>query len=631
MVAKGFEPTFFTKVDPKTGPLDARLQPRAAVTMPPTQILLGRVLDPNKKPLANAVVSVSSTTIGNTTYGSPPNGTDPLAVTDEQGEFEIRCPKKFDAMELRVEALRFARRNIPEVRPGTRRQDFIVTPGVALAGRVLHQGKPMKNVTIGVVSVDRSMGNFTGDFVTGTGEDGRFVFPNLPPDREYAVYGLMESLKSIGVLPTKSVRVNGDGSKKDLGDWHVVAGFRLEGQVLLSDSNAIPAHTHFGIGREAAWDSSRIELPPDGRFSFTNVPGEVLSVNTRVNGYRFASRNASLDRLNPFQLMGRLQADKTNLTILLEPAEMLRPDYSSGYERPGNLPLCGIEAKHVIPDAIPLSGRVVDAADDAPIPEFRVTPGIRRDPRSGWTEWQKARTTQGTNGSFCVEVVAKRGAIVLLAEADGYLPVISDPLPSGGSNCIMHLKRGSGPAGVVQLPHGSPLPSTQVFYLSGDEQAGLGEDGRLRAFIRDAAQVTDENGKFSFAPKPGPGELIVACSSGFGRLSLASPGGTNVIIIQPWAKVQGRLVRGRKPVANEHVDIAFDSQWQPGRPHLSFPGAITDDEGRFTIEHVPAGALQLMTRKPLRQRAWTSQTQRRFEAKPAQTVDLGNVELSEGK
>ncbi len=626
VVDKGFEPTFFSKVDPKSGPLEARLKHRAAPTMPASQIILGRVIDPNKKPLANAVVSVGSTTIGNTTYGSPPEGTDPLAVTDEQGEFEIRCPKKFDAMELRVEALRFARRNFAETRPGPRRQDFVVTLGAALAGRVLQNGKPVKNITVGVASVDRSMGHFTGDFVTGTGDDGRFVFPNLPPDREYAVYGLMDSMNGIGALPAKTLRLKGDGSKTDMADWQVVPGLRLEGQVLLSNSNAIPQHTHLNIGRELAWDSSAIELPPDGRFSFSHVPSEVLNVSTRIKSYSFSAKNASLDRLNPFRLLGRLESDKTNLVILLEPGENLKSDHSPGDDRPENFPLCGIEAKRVTPDAVLINGRVLDATDNTPVAQFRITPGIQMDARFSRPQWQQARSAAGTNGAFCLEISAKRGLVVLQAEAEGYLPLQSEPLASGQSNCVLRLKRGNGPTGIVQLPDGTPLANTKVTYLSGDEQASVDQQGELTAFAEGATKATDAAGKFSFAPKVGAGELVVACSSGFGRLPLASPEGTNVVTVQPWAEVRGRLVKDGKPVQNEHVDVSLDSEWKPGQPHLNFGGAITDEDGRFSIGYVPPGAIQLTTRKPMGQRAWTNERIKRFDARPGEKVDVGDVE-----
>jgi len=628
VVAKGFEPAFFKKVDPLKGPLEAGLKPRAAPTMPPSQIILGRVLDPAKKPLAHAVVSVETTSFGDATSSSAPAGTDPLAVTDERGEFELRCPQKFDSMNLEVEARGFARRHFPETRPGPERRDLVVTPGAALIGRVLRNGKPVKTITIGVASVDRTMGNFTGDFVTGTGEDGRFTFPNLPPGREYAAYGLMDSLKGIGALPTRIVRLGGDSSTNNLGDWELAAGFRLEGQVRLSDSNAIPAHTHLTIGGDAAWDSSSTELPADGHFSFTNVPAEALVVNTRIDGYRLSARNGSLDRLNPFRLLGRLESDKTNLLILLEPGKNLESDYSPDDEQPGNLPLCGAEAKRAIPNAVLISGRVLDAGDGAPVSRFRITPGLRRDAKFERPRWQRGNSVEGTNGGFLIEMSGKGGAVVFRVEAPGYLPAISEPFALGGSNCVVRITRGSGPCGIARLADGRALPNTEVIYISGDEQTNIEPDGRVTAPGKGETQITDSAGRFSFAPKLGLGELIVGCPSGFGRLSLTSLGGTNDIIMQPWAEVRGRLVKDGKPVQNEHVDLSFHSEWRPGQPHLGLHGTVTDEEGRFTIGHVPPGQLQLMTRVPVEQPkgAWMEQSQRQFAVQPGEKVDLGDVE-----
>jgi len=168
---------------------------------------------------------------------------------------------------------------------------------------------------------------------------------------------------------------------------------------------------------------------------------------------------------------------------------------------------------------------------------------------------------------------------------------------------------------------------TGVTYVSGD-QTNMDEDGRVRAHVKNAAQMTDSAGRFSFAPKLGLGELIVGCPSGFGRLSLTSLEGTNVIIVQPWAEVRGRLLKDGKPVRNEHVDLSFHSQRRPGQPHLGLHGTVTDEEGRFTIGHVPPSELQLMTRMPVEQPkgAWMEQSQRRFAVQPGEKVDLGDVE-----
>jgi hypothetical protein len=99
------------------------------------------------------------------------------------------------------------------------------------------------------------------------------------------------------------------------------------------------------IGRDTAWDSGSAELPPDGRFSLSNVPGEMLDLSARINGYRLSDKNASLDRYNPFRLIGQLASDTTNLVILLEPGDNLPFGRNRSGPDPRDLPLGGIESK----------------------------------------------------------------------------------------------------------------------------------------------------------------------------------------------------------------------------------------------------------------------------------------------
>jgi hypothetical protein len=109
------------------------------------------------------------------------------------------------------------------------RKDLALTKGAALKGRVLKDGQPVCNVTIGVAGTDRSAGRFVGDFAVQTDPDGVFTFSHLPAMQEYALYGVMESLDGIGALPTRLVRLKGDGSTNDLGTWSMARGFRLAG------------------------------------------------------------------------------------------------------------------------------------------------------------------------------------------------------------------------------------------------------------------------------------------------------------------------------------------------------------------------------------------------------------------
>jgi len=347
IVAPGYAPKFFNRVDPLKGMLEAKLDVRSVTNIPPQQTIAGRVVNTKGELLANAIVSVEDTKIGGTVFGYPPEGTDALAITDDEGQFSIQSPAKFDAMDLRVEARGYARRSFSQVRPALKLVEFVVSEGAALTGQVVSHGQPLINVSIGVAGVDRTLGYFTGDFICGTGENGRFIFMNLPPDRDYALYGLMNSLQPFGAVPVRIVHAGNQGSVIDVGTLQVVPGYRLAGQVKLSDGKPIPDHTHLFIGREAAWDTSVVvELPTDGLFDFTNIPAETISLKTSIKGYRLSERNISLDPMNPFVLIGRLDTHKTNLTVLLEPGEDILPYYAG---TPEKLPLAGAENERVIP------------------------------------------------------------------------------------------------------------------------------------------------------------------------------------------------------------------------------------------------------------------------------------------
>ena len=162
----------------------------------------------------------------------------------------------------------------------------------------------------------------------GTDADGRFTFIFLPPNMEYDLYGIMNTLESYGAVQPSVVRTKGDGSRVDVGDVVVVPAHRLAGQVVLNDGKPIPDNTRILASLEDAWDNQQTIVQSDGRFELKGLPSVVATVGVRVPGYRFSTRNASLDRLNPFRLIGRVDADITNLTILLEKGNAVAPDYS---------------------------------------------------------------------------------------------------------------------------------------------------------------------------------------------------------------------------------------------------------------------------------------------------------------
>jgi hypothetical protein len=122
-------------------------------------------------------------------------------------------------------------------------------------------------------------------------------------------YGLMDSLKGIGSIPIRNVRSEAHGSTLDVGDMQVQPGFQLAGRIVLADGKPVPPETRVLASREEAWDSQTATVGPDGRFSFTDLPPEHLSLSTNVRGYRPSTQNASFDLLNRLGLLGTVEGD----------------------------------------------------------------------------------------------------------------------------------------------------------------------------------------------------------------------------------------------------------------------------------------------------------------------------------
>jgi hypothetical protein len=142
--------------------------------------------------------------------------------------------------------------------------------------------------------------------------------------------------------------------------------------------------------------------------------------------------------------------------------------------------------------------------------------------------------------------------------------------------------------------------------------------------------LANPEGRFIFVPKPGEGKLFVASADGFMSADTTELARKETLTLQPWAMVQGRLVRNGKPITNEDVDLTWALAWSPERqPWLSLHGTRTDDKGRFALKNDPPGDLHLTTHISAgADHGWTSHIQRRFTVHPGEEFDLGNIDLS---
>ena len=632
VAAKGFEPTFATKVDPLAGPLNVRLEKFNRSGLGPKTKVAGRVVDSKGEPVVGARVDPEGVQRGTGTSWGGLDGVDPLAITDENGEFLITSKQPFDSLSVVIEARSFAK-----LRKNGLASDVVhtvtLTEGATITGHLLVNGLPLKAVAVGLAGANRGAGEFVGDYQIGTDTDGRFTFLSLPPKTDYFIYGIMDSLKAHGSVPAKRIRTEGDGVTTDIGDLTVAPGLRLAGKVELSDGAKPPPHTRLTVGQDEAWDLQYLELGENGDFEFRGLPpNTAFSVSTRIKGYRISGKNASLDPWNPFMLMGKLNADKTDLKILFEPGPDLNSNHGGSVspdEHPKNLPLRGAETPKDLSDFWAISGQVIDAESQSPIEQFQITPG-RKEALFGppTTTWQSHRAERHTRGEFTL-LLPKRGEPpMLLAEADGYIPAASPALSETQLNYVFRLKKGGKLEGTVLLPNGEPAAGVPVFRFEAREQFGLFPNGQIRDFgRRDSPALTDANGRFSLPPRLGEGTLYVAADQGFAELPSKDLAAGSKITLQAWSRVEGTLMQNGKPAAGETLAITTARTFSTDRPWVNLQHrSVADAQGRFEFDHLPPGELQIVTLVPIDSgglaRGWTHQQQKVITVNPGAVLKL---------
>jgi beta-lactamase regulating signal transducer with metallopeptidase domain/uncharacterized GH25 family protein len=628
-VAKGFKPKYADHVDPAKGPITVKLEPIEMNSAPPGNCLHGRIVDAQGKPVAGAVIEAHGirTLNGGGRWGGLP-GVDPLAVADEHGEFLITSQKPFDQMDVKVSARGFANRTFTELASGSESHELKMTEGASVRGRVMFNGRPLTNILVGVVSVNRDMEHFTGNFDVGTDSDGRFLFVNLPPNVEYFIYGAMDSLKSYGAIPIQKIHSGKDGELTDIGNLVVGPAHRLAGRVVLADGATVPPNTRLLVSREDAWDSRQINLPPDGRFDIAGVPTGTLTLSLRLKGYRVSAKNASLDTLNPFQLVGRVDGNITNLEFLLEKGDNLSPNYNNNMPEsdwPQNRPLRGAEGGADHSHEVAVTGRVTDRQTGEPLAHFRVTPGSAN---LTWKRntWNIQKTADGTNGNYTVYLDPKWAQPVLKVEADGYLPASVLLRPLDQTNADLTLEKGSGPNGTVVSPDGKPVAKADVLLVCADsDQPGFDYEGHLNArFSKDQITTTDADGHFSLAPQLGMRSIAVSSANGFSQVSMETLATNSTIVLEPFGTIKGVLNRPTGPGTNEDLDLAFVDDGASIYQRINLSNhTVTDTSGHFEFDRVPAGKLQISYRlKMTGGNGWQNIPLQQVALNPGQTLEV---------
>ncbi len=223
-----------------------------------------------------------------TRFGGPQGWIDELAVSNENGEFEIAFGQPALQMILQV-APRGMAPKLVTLPTGADRKTITVTEGAIIRGRLVHNGKPVAGAQVGLTTHQRVAGSIYNEVRIGTREDGTFVITNAPAGRIWWHYPKMESLVSanFGADPV-AVETKDDGQEIDLGDIELKAAHILRGKVLLSDGKPITPDMHITLSADRARDSQIAAIASDGSFEFRALPSGVYELDPGVKGYQLS-------------------------------------------------------------------------------------------------------------------------------------------------------------------------------------------------------------------------------------------------------------------------------------------------------------------------------------------------------
>jgi RNA polymerase sigma factor (sigma-70 family) len=275
------------------------------------------------------------------------------------------------------------------------------------------------------------------------------------------------------------------------------------------------------------------------------------------------------------------------------------------YSRTNKLTADGIVHTIVLHPTATVTGSVTDAETGSPVPSFKFTLGRSQpwNPSDQTPMWDLGSKI-ATNGFYKV-LIEEEHAPYLRIEADGYETVeapilLTNALESVRDFPLKRLNEAHSIRGTVLLPDGKPAAGVEVALCTANVGVMLkgtafepGAFGNLgRGERDDYRRKTDEQGFFSFPPKPGAHTLAAVGPAGLGQIRCFDFSQPFVIKLQAWGRIEGN-VRTR------------DNQWAGRKVTWDRPGNLTrwmtveykpegcsarsDATGKFLLEHVPPG------------------------------------------
>jgi hypothetical protein len=144
----------------------------------------------------------------------------------------------------------------------------------------------------------------------------------------------------------------------------------------------------------------------------------------------------------------------------------------------------------------------------------------------------------------------------------------------------------------VLMPDGKPAVKAMVALAVPDSRTRI-QNGTIDTRVSDVdITETDRSGRFHFTPESSDFSLVITHSTGYAQYRPTPNTKRRTINLDPWTRVEGTYRAGGKPRAKTPITIE-QLELRPFRnsgPQIGWRySTITDAEGRFVFERVPAG------------------------------------------
>lgn len=507
-----------------------------------------------------------------------------------------------------------------------RRLQLQMTAGTPVSGVVQREdGRPIDGADV-AISMPMTWPRLVAHGFTAarlkTDAQGRWHWSDAPlelsgvsvrathPDyrREYGTFQGRESLLVLKQGPTVLGRVTGiDGNP--IRDAVARAGFDRfgtdepesntdkDGRFVLVNCKPGPSLVTIQADGYAPQFQKLTIGPSNDELHFKLEPGSVMRIRVvDVKGEPIPGVHFATDTWRGYRSLElRMQTDaEGRVEWRSAPRDAVLCDlWKAEYMRIRLMPIKAGDEETVItlPDELVISGKVIDATTGKPIPEFGVRSGILFQ-HSDRVSWSPDEPTRFTRGTYRFKIDSPQRGHLLEFIADGYKPAQSRPYKptDGGQRFDVKLQPGGGPTGIVLKPDGEPAAGAEVAVTTKGYLAGV-VGGRLSSNQSAPVFKADEAGKFTLALR---GDdrfvLTVVHDAGYAEHSSGAFKRSNQITLEAWGRIEGRVMRGRRPDVN--CEVSFWPQRSRGSgdfaPWYTYT-TKTDTDGRFTLDRVIPG------------------------------------------